>query len=143
MSGHLRVIWKPSGAYLCHLRATFNINRPSWTHLGPYSTPFEPIWAHVRSHLGSSWAPFGAILGPMLGHLLRSLQPSTTPQMLKEGAAVHRRRRLRLAVILLALRAESDTAPAQRPPPDSARRAGAKARPNGDILPAQWKAMPI
>ena len=84
-----------SGAKLCHLRATFHMNRPSWTHLGPCSNPFEPIWAHVRSHLGPSWALFGAILGPMLGHLLRSLQPRTTPQMLKEGAAVHRRRRLR------------------------------------------------
>ena len=61
MLGPLRLIWKAFWTFICHLRATFHVNRLSWALLGPLSSPlgpsgalFGPIWAHLEASFGPS-----------------------------------------------------------------------------------------
>ena len=83
MLGHLQLIWKASWAILCHLRAPFHLIWPVWAHLGPSWSHLRPIFAHVGLHWGQFRSLLYTNLGPMLEHLLRSVQPQ--PANIKRG----------------------------------------------------------
>ena len=69
-----------------------SIGRPGriWGHLRPLWGPFRlklgSIWAHLGAYFGLSWGLRWDIFFDLSNH---------APQMLKEGTAVHRRRRAR------------------------------------------------
>ena len=91
--GHLRLICMASSTILCHFLAAFHLHQP-FKILDASGAILEPFGTHV----GPSWELVWHISGPIFSYLgtLFSHLSSHASQIRKDGAAMHRRMRLRL-----------------------------------------------